>query len=759
MPSQPRLPSPLWFLPPFLVLALAWPATARDFYVSPDGSDRNPGTREQPWATLAKAGAMAEAGDTCYLREGTYRETLRVQRSGAPGRPIVFTNYPGEEAVLSGADVLAGWQAERGGIYAAPMPWSLDDGNQVLLDGKMLGEARWPNAGEQFLFQPRRAQVEQGSPTTITCRQIPGSDGAWEGAHVWCAGGAAWICWSAPVTAYDAGTHTLTFDGEKQGHWYTARQGNLFALMGIPFALDAPGEWLYDDAKKQLRLIPPVGVDPANMTVEAKRRQDVVDLRGRSHIRLAGLSFRAGGICTDERCSHILLERLKGRYVAHSYLKDQSNVAGVLIGGSDNLVLSCDLGYSSASVLSVSGKDNRVINCLIHHGGYAGLWKGTVRLQGRRIVFSHNTVRHAGRDLVNTHGLMESLVAYNDLSDAGWLTKDLGMTYGHNTDFANTVFHHNLVHDNHAAHCAMGIYFDHLSHNAIVHHNVIWNVGMDPLRFNNPSYCNLVFNNTCWNTGTVGTFDHSRRNDLFASRYVANIFNRPPRLPDHVTLEHNLVLKQPPLRDPGGGDFRLEGSAQGSRFEKQNLGAYAPHGRLWRAGCDLANPPNPLPVYQPPTFPWMNLVKNACFEFGSLESWKKTHGGQATLTDGNGWGNSFSRDKAHATGTSKYELRLGPARDGVTQTIGGLAPNTPYTLSAWVRVSSAEESISFGVRGHGRPERSVASSSTAWQRRSLRFTTGPESREAVIYLSKVSDGPGNAWADNLTLPATPPKTK
>ena len=102
---------------------------------------------------------------------------------------------------------------------------------------------------------------------------------------------------------------------------------------------------------------------------------------------------------------------------------------------------------------------------------------------------------HAGRDLINTHGLMESLVQYNDVSEAGWLTKDLGMFYGHNTDFANTEFRYNLVHDNHAEHCAMGIYFDHLSHNAIVHHNVVWNVGMDPIGSTTPAtatWCSTI---------------------------------------------------------------------------------------------------------------------------------------------------------------------------------------------------------------------------------------------------------------------------
>ena len=62
-------------------------------------------------------------------------------------------------------------------------------------------------------------------------------------------------------------------------------------------------------------------------------------------------------------------------------------------------------------------------------------------------MVAHNTVRHSGRDLVSVHGLMESLVEHNDLSHAGWLTHDLGITYGHDTDFAGTVIRRNHVHD------------------------------------------------------------------------------------------------------------------------------------------------------------------------------------------------------------------------------------------------------------------------------------------------------------------------
>jgi hypothetical protein len=724
--------------------------SAAEYFVSPQGSDEAAGTREDPVASLHKAASLVGPGDTCYLREGIYREVLRPQRSGRPGAEITFANWRNERVLISGADVIAGWKDEGNGVYSAPMPWRLGPDHQFFADGTMLSEACWPAPGSTPLFQPNRAVASGGSATTLVCPQIPGPDNAWKGARLWCAGGAAWICWTSDVTAYDADSHTVTFKQPRE-RWYTPRQGSLFVLRGLRRALHAPGQWFYDAQEKRLLLVPPEQKDIASLVVEAKRRRDAIDLSGRSHIRVHGISLSAAGIRTDSGSSHIVLENVHGRYVAHSNVGDVSGKSGVLINGTDILLLSCDFGYSSGSVVHVSGRDHRIINCHIHHGGYGGLWRGTVVLSGRRILFSHNTVRHAGRDLISTHGLMESLVQYNDVSDAGWLTKDLGMFYGHNTDFANTEFRYNLVRDNHAEHCAMGIYFDHLSHNTIVHHNVVWNVGMDPIRINNPSYCGLVFNNTCSQTGKVGTFDHSHRNDLFASRYFNNIFNQSIDLPEHVATYNNRILHSPSFRDPARQDYRLAEPVD------EAVGAYAPDGALWRAGCDLKHPPSPLPVYRAPQVDWMNVIRNACFELGTLEGWQKTEALRAELVQGNGWGNPIhGSSKAHATGTSKYELRLGPGRDGVRQLVEGLSPGVTYALSAWVRVSDASEAVVLAVKPHGGAEVSVSASPTQWTRKSVEFTLGAGVTQATIHLRKATDGEGYAWCDNLTLPLRPP---
>jgi len=55
---------------------------AAEFHVAKGGSDANPGTRNQPFASLQAAADCMAAGDTCYVHGGVYRQAVRVRKSG-----------------------------------------------------------------------------------------------------------------------------------------------------------------------------------------------------------------------------------------------------------------------------------------------------------------------------------------------------------------------------------------------------------------------------------------------------------------------------------------------------------------------------------------------------------------------------------------------------------------------------------------------------------------------------------------------------
>lgn len=75
-------------------------------YVAPGGSDSNSGLNvNAPLRTLQKAAGLASAGEVICARGGVYSQRLTITKSGQPGSPVTFQNYPGENAVLDGANL------------------------------------------------------------------------------------------------------------------------------------------------------------------------------------------------------------------------------------------------------------------------------------------------------------------------------------------------------------------------------------------------------------------------------------------------------------------------------------------------------------------------------------------------------------------------------------------------------------------------------------------------------------------------------
>ena len=64
--------------------------SAAHFYVSPEGSDKNPGSAKAPFATIRRAAEKARPGDTVKIGPGLYREqkVLPSPSSGPEGPKV-----------------------------------------------------------------------------------------------------------------------------------------------------------------------------------------------------------------------------------------------------------------------------------------------------------------------------------------------------------------------------------------------------------------------------------------------------------------------------------------------------------------------------------------------------------------------------------------------------------------------------------------------------------------------------------------------
>jgi serine/threonine-protein kinase len=76
---------------------------APEYWVSPEGSDVNPGTQELPFREISRAIECAGAGSVIQIQDGTYRGGLTIRKSGSPESPVVLRAV-GREARLDPAE-------------------------------------------------------------------------------------------------------------------------------------------------------------------------------------------------------------------------------------------------------------------------------------------------------------------------------------------------------------------------------------------------------------------------------------------------------------------------------------------------------------------------------------------------------------------------------------------------------------------------------------------------------------------------------
>ena len=79
-------------------------AAAADFYVAPNGSPSGNGSIGSPWdlQTALNQPSSVHAGDTIWLRGGTYTGHFTSNLNGSSSSPIIVRQYAGERATIDG---------------------------------------------------------------------------------------------------------------------------------------------------------------------------------------------------------------------------------------------------------------------------------------------------------------------------------------------------------------------------------------------------------------------------------------------------------------------------------------------------------------------------------------------------------------------------------------------------------------------------------------------------------------------------------
>jgi len=96
------------------------------FHVATTGSDAAEGSEHQPFRTINRAAALAQAGDTVIVHAGEYREWVKPRRGGlSDARRITYQAAEGEHVVVKGSEPVTGWEPDGGTVWKASVPNSL----------------------------------------------------------------------------------------------------------------------------------------------------------------------------------------------------------------------------------------------------------------------------------------------------------------------------------------------------------------------------------------------------------------------------------------------------------------------------------------------------------------------------------------------------------------------------------------------------------------------------------------------------------
>ncbi len=474
-----------------LLFASVASAQEANFYVAPNGSDRNPGTLERPFATLERARNAIRAlkarargrplAVTVFVRGGTYYlpRPLQLRRgdSGAPGAPVVYQAYRDEKPVLAGGRRITGFKPYKGRILVADLRsqgFPQRKIRQLFYNGKRQHLARYPNFDPDapicggWAFVPgeyvpltRRKAVETLEQRRIL-RVKPQDLRRWahpEDGSVMLFPHHNWWNHIVPIASVDYKNCVVKlgpnrgFEARLGDRRFGMKGGDRFYFRGLFEELDAPGEWYLDPRAGKLYFWPPGPMDDAVVVATVLDR--ILDLQtGAGYITFRGFTIEYGDkeAVSMYKTHHCRLEKC----VVRRAMEYSSWSAAVRVAGNHNAVVGCDVYDVGSTGIVISGGDfetltpgeNVADNNYVHHTGVFYKAGSGISCTGVGNRVSHNLVHDTPRQGIRWNG-SDHLIEYNHVRHTNTEISDTAMINACNCSWTKrgTVIQYNYLHD------------------------------------------------------------------------------------------------------------------------------------------------------------------------------------------------------------------------------------------------------------------------------------------------------------------------
>lgn len=473
----------------------------KKLFVSPCGSDENPGTIDLPLATISGArdrirNLQRENGEpvTVFFRGGDYYFTETVpfdeSDSGTEGAPVTYASFPEEEVNFYGGvkvdpslvgkaenpEILEKVRDEKAraelkqidlsditgsipGIYSFG---HTDHGEKtamdVYVDGQALRRSRWPNdiPGKSYL---RTADIEpevhsDGSKTIFYDDETAAHVNTWSDSSLKDLYMHGFLTYDWTNETYDASgidreTKSITLKGGITGYFKNICGNRRIYFFNLPEEIDIPGESYIDRENRVIYYYPFENSGTDNIFV-ATLDKPMLTFEGTKHIRFEGIRF------SYMRSNAIEAEKVEDFTLKNCVISHTSARAAYFNHSEKVIITGCEVYDTANGGFTVSGGDRKTLrsgesvveNCEIHAVNRDGSTYGPgLSACSVGMIVRHNKFYDSIHEMIAV-GTNDVLIENNEIFRCVTESSDMGAIYlGRNPSLLGIVIRNNYFHD------------------------------------------------------------------------------------------------------------------------------------------------------------------------------------------------------------------------------------------------------------------------------------------------------------------------